>query len=119
MIQFCLIASLLSQIFDFQFLFLTVLEKTPNVDTSVSLGVLQGGEFIYEYPVIKSFPKPTITWTKSGSSMSETQRISFSTEGNIYIGNVEVNDVGNYYSRVQNGGQSFSRGPLTVSVTGE
>nr|XP_058964313.1 protein sidekick-2-like isoform X2 [Pocillopora verrucosa] len=93
------------------------LEKTPNVDTSVSLGVLQGGEFTYEYPVIKSFPKPTITWTKSGSSMSETQRISFSTEGNIYIGNVEVNDVGNYYSRVENGGQSFSRGPLTVSVT--
>lgn len=93
------------------------LEKTPNVDTSVSLRVLQGGEFTYEYPVIKSFPKPTITWTKSGSSMSETQRISFSTEGNIYIGNVEVNDVGNYYSRVENGGQSFSRGPLTVSVT--
>ena len=101
--------------------FFAVLEVTANVDTSVSKSVYQGGELTYEYPVVESFPKPTITWTKSGSFLSETERISFSTNGNIYIGNVEVNDVGIYSSKVENtfAGQSFNRGPVFVSVTGE
>lgn len=97
------------------------LEVTPNVDTSVSKSALQGAELTYEYPVVQSFPEPTITWTKGGSALSESERISFSTSGNLYIGNVEVNDVDRYRSTVQNTytGQSFSRGPVVVSVTGK
>ncbi|KAJ7340258.1 Roundabout 1 [Desmophyllum pertusum] len=95
------------------------LEVTPNVDTSVSKSALQGAELTYEYPVVQSFPEPMITWTKGGSALSESQRISFSASGNLYIGNVEVNDVDRYRSTVQNTytGQSFSRGPVVVSVT--
>ena len=87
----------------------------------MSKRVYQGGELTYEYPVVQSFPKPTITWTKSSSSLSEMERISFSANGDIYIGNVEVNDVGSYSSKVENtfAGRSFNRGPVSVSVTGE
>ena len=87
----------------------------------MSSGALQGGKFSYDYPVVKSFPKPTITWTKSGSALSESQRISFSATGNLYIGNVDVNNVGYYQSKVENTvtGQSFDRGIISLSVTGK
>ena len=87
----------------------------------MSSGALQGGKFSYDYPVVKSFPKPTITWTKSGSALSESQRISFSAIGNLYIGNVDVNDASNYGSKVQNTvtGQSFNRGIISLGVTGK
>ena len=70
---------------------------------------------------MRSFPKPTITWTKSGSALSESQRISFSAIGNLYIGNVDVNDVGNYESKVENTvtGQSFNRGIISLGITGK
>ena len=81
---------------------------------------LEGGKFSYDYPVVKSFPKPTITWTKSGSALSESQRFSFSATGNLYIGNVDVNDAGNYESKVENTvtAQSFDRGTISLAVTG-
>lgn len=97
------------------------LEAFPNAGVSVSASALQGGKFSYDYPVVKSFPKPTITWTKSGSALSESQRISFSATGNLYIGNVDVNDAGNYESKVENTvtGQSFNRGTIALGVTGK
>ena len=81
----------------------------------------QGGKYSYDYPVVKSFPKPTITWTKYGIPLSESQRISFSAIGNLYIGNVDVNDVGTYKSKAENTvtGQSFDRGTIELGVTGE
>ena len=83
--------------------------------------MLRGGKFNYDYPVVKSFPKPTITWTKSGGALSESQRISFSAVGNLYIGNVDVNDAGNYESKVENTvtGQSFNRGTISLGVNGK
>jgi len=86
----------------------------------VGATALEGGKFSYDYPVVKSFPKPTITWNKSGSALSESQRFSFSATGNLYIGNVEVNDVGNYESQVKNTvtAQSFDRGTISLVVTG-
>ena len=70
---------------------------------------------------MRSFPKSTITWTKSGSALSESQRISFSAIGNLYIGNVDVNDAGNYESKVENTvtGQSFNRGIISLGITGK
>ena len=87
----------------------------------MSTSALEGGKFSYDYPVVKSFPKPTITWTKSGSTLSESQRISFSAIGNLYIGNVDVNDAGNYQSKVENTvtSQSFNRGTISLGVTGK
>ena len=87
----------------------------------MSASALQGGKFSYDYPVVKCFPKPTITWTKSGGALSESQRISFSAIGNLYIGNVDVNDAGNYESKVENTvtGQSFNRGTISLGVTGK
>ena len=99
----------------------TDLEAFPNAGVAVSSGALQEGKFSYDYPVVKSFPKPTITWTKSGSALSESQRISFSAIGNLYIGNVDVNDADNYESTVENPvtGQSFNRGTISLGVTGK
>ena len=86
----------------------------------MSSSALEGGKFSSDYPVVKSFPKPTITWTKSGSVLSDSQRISFSAIGNLYIGDVDVNDVGFYQSKVENTvtSQSFNRGTISLSVTG-
>ena len=99
----------------------TDLEAFPNAGVAVSKSALQGGKFSYDYPVVKSFPKPTITWTKSGSALSESQCISFSATGNLYIGNVDVNDAGNYQSKVENTvtSQTFNRGTISLGVTGE
>lgn len=99
----------------------TDLEAFPNAGAAVSSSALEGGKFSYDYPVVKSFPKPTITWTKSGSALSESQRISFSAIGNLYIGNVDVNDAGNYQSKVENTvtSQSFNRGTISLGVTGK
>ena len=101
--------------------YFTDLEAFPNAGVSVSRNALQGGKFNYDYPVAKSFPNPTTTWTKSGSSLFESQRISFSASGNLYIGNVEVNDAANYQSKVENTvtGQSFNRGTISLGVTGK
>lgn len=101
--------------------YLTDLEAFPNAGVSVSRTALQGGKFNYDYPVAKSFPNPTITWTKSGSALVESQRISFSASGNLYIGNVDVNDAANYQSKVENTvtGQSFNRGTISLGVTGK
>ena len=101
--------------------YFTVLEVFPNAGASVDTSALQGGKLSYDYPVVKSFPKPTITWTKSGSALSENERISFSATGNLYIGNVDVNDAGNYQSKVENTvtGQSFNRGTISLGVTGK
>ena len=97
------------------------LEVIPNAGASVSTSALQGGEFIYDYPVVKSFPKPQITWRKSGSTLNENERISFSNTGNLYIGNVDVNDVGYYKSKVENTvtSQSYDRGTISLGVTGK
>ncbi|XP_078347645.1 protein sidekick-2-like isoform X2 [Oculina patagonica] len=96
------------------------LEVFPNAGAAVSTSALQGGEFTYDYPMVKSFPKPQITWTKSGSTLNENERISFSNSGNLYIGNVDVNDAGNYQSKVKNTvtTQSYDRGTISLGVTG-
>lgn len=101
--------------------FIADLEVFPNAGASVSTSALQGGDFTYDYPMVKSFPKPQITWTKSGSTLNENQRISFSNTGNLYIGNVDVNDAGNYKSNVGNSvtGQSYDRGTISLGVTGK
>ena len=97
------------------------LEVFPNAGASVSTSALQGGSFTYDYPVVKSFPKPQITWTKSGSTLNENERVSFSNTGNLYIGNVDVNDAGNYKSKVENTvtSQSYDRGTISLGVTGK
>ena len=54
--------------------------------------------------------------------MSETQRISFSKEGNLYIGNVDTQDLADYTSTVENtvAVRSFNRGPhVFLSISGE
>lgn len=96
------------------------LETTPNSGSS-SASALQGGTFTYSYPEVKSFPNPRFTWRKGGSTMSETQRISFSKAGNLYIGNVDIQDLAHYTSTVENSVvvRSFNRGPVSLSVSGE
>lgn len=95
------------------------LETTANSGGS-SITVFEGGALRYTYPGVNSFPHPSFIWRKGGSVISETQRISFSKAGNLYIGNVVKSDLAHYTSTVQNtvAGQSFNRGPLAVSVTG-
>ena len=104
----------------FHFKLFLDLETTPNTGAS-NTGVSQGAGLKYKYPAVKSFPKPRFTWRKGSITMSETQRISFSAAGNLYIGNVDINDAAHYTSAVENTvtAGSFNRGPLTVSLTGE
>ena len=105
---------IMSTLFHFFTSFLD-LESTPNSGSS-SASALQGGAFIYTYPEVKSFPNPTFAWRKHSSPMPETQRISFSKAGNLYIGNVDNHDLAPYTSTVQNTDavQSFNRGPVNL-----
>ena len=106
--------------FDLMYMYLFVdLEPTPNTGGS-SANAPEGGAFKFEYPEVKSFPEPTFTWRKASTVMSETQRISVSNVGNLYIANVDINDLANYKSTVQNTftGGSFDRGPIGVRITG-
>lgn len=81
----------------------------------------EGGTISYPYPPVKSFPEPAFTWKKDGSVMSESQRISFSKAGNLYIANVDIADVANYVSTVSNSiaAVSVDRAQLSVTVTGK
>ena len=81
----------------------------------------EGGTISYQYPPVKSFPEPAFTWKKDGSVMSESQRISFSKAGNLYIANVDIADVANYVSTVSNSiaAASVDRAQLSVTVTGK
>ena len=106
--------------FDLMYMYLFVdLEPTPNTGGS-SANAPEGGAFKFEYPEVKSFPEPTFTWRKASAVMSETQRISVSDVGNLYIANVDRYDLANYKSTVQNTftGGSFDRGPIGVVITG-
>ena len=99
------------------------LETTPNSGSS-SASAPQGGAFTFTYPEVKSFPNPRFTWRKSGRTMSETQRISFSKAGNLYIGNVDSQDLADssgYTSTVENTVvvRSFNRGPVSLGVSSE
>lgn len=53
--------------------------------------------------------------------MSESQRISFSKAGNLYIANVAISDVDNYASTVSNSiaVASVNRAQLSLTVTGK
>ena len=96
------------------------LDVTPNVAASTTSAV-EGGGLTYEYPEVKSFPKPTFTWTKNNIVLREDQRISISAAGNLYIGNTDIADLGLYRSTVQNTvtGSRFNRGPISINFAGE
>ena len=96
------------------------LEVTPNVGASTTSAV-EGGGLRYQYPKVKSFPKPTFTWTKDNIVLREDQRISISAAGNLYIGNMDTPDLALYRSTVRNTVTQtyFNRGPITINFSCE
>ena len=101
------------------FLSTTDLKVPSNVGASTASAV-EGGGLVFAYPEVESYPKPTFTWTKNNNALQENQRISISAAGNLYIGNVDVDDLASYKSTVRNSvtGNYFYRGPNTISFTG-
>ncbi|XP_069701170.1 peroxidasin [Periplaneta americana] len=60
-------------------------------------------------------PKPTITWTKDGSTLSLTRKHRISPVGSLYISNISQEDAGSYEcSAVNSNGRTRAQGRLTV-----
>ncbi|XP_048575611.1 protein sidekick-2-like isoform X2 [Nematostella vectensis] len=64
------------------------------------------------------FPKTQYTWRKSGALLRETDEVSFSSQGNLYLSRLGFDDIGEYGSEVTNTvtGTSYSRPKQILSV---
>ena len=106
---------------NFPFVCLVLDLQIPQSSNTFSLSATKHGKFVYTFPVPQSYPAPQITWSKDDVQLSETNRIMFSDLGNLYIGNVQVDDIGGYRSVVRNTvtRQSYSRALVSLqSVAG-
>ena len=61
----------------------------------------QGWKYVFTGYRNSKYPKPKFIWKKDGQLLRESERISISEEGNLYIAQLSLNDAGKYSCEVQ------------------
>ena len=70
-------------------------------DVTVSSEEWQPWEYIFTNYKHSRFPKPKYYWKFKGRSLRETERISISEDGNLYIAQVQEDDAGRYSFEIE------------------
>ena len=93
----------------------------PSSSRSVTRTVRQHSGFKNTFSLTDTFPdhpKTSYSFTRSGVSITENDRISISDTGNLYIANIQIADLGVYKSIVRNSVTStqYSRPDLDIQL---
>lgn len=65
---------------------------------------------------VKGVPKPNVSWTRDGQSISPDERVVLGSNGTLIIRDSSLEDSGNYTcTATSRAGQSSSTSPLAVS----
>ena len=100
----------------FELYFPDLNDKIGKTDVVRSGTQYEGWKYIFTGYKTSKYPKPKFIWKKDGRLLRETERISVSEEGNLYIAQLSFNDAGKYSCEVQLSTLKQTRELITLQV---
>ena len=92
---------------------------TTKADVPVTGIQGQPWKYVFSHYGHSKYPKPTFIWTFKRQTLKETERISVSENGDLYIAQLSINDAGKYTFEIRNGLQTQRRESITLKISGK